>query len=344
MDPTRWERCINRDLPFAELDTLYAYILSSCTQDCNLVLHILGVYNGVNHLLNRVNIIEFALGLEDGDVCIYLGPLSSLLKVHSEGILFHHSSFMDFLLSPERSKSYHIDPSLSSSLVAQRILEVFPSIGVFPQSSVNSISLRVAINKTFLGPSSCQHGKPWLDSISVCSFLEDSSWTPRLECAVQRFSTSAYLNWFDDHVEKIWCRWDPQESFPARFLNYLKVIVSNPWRETNCQLQLLILIRENLTFITIIPCVIWNTPYLPSTIPPLERNSLPWPLFGLSSRNPSHRYRGVLRLQGGMDYVPLYLGSTPKRSFGIGIVTSLCVTQQSMMMIYLSTPCHGLES
>ena len=140
---------INHDLPFAELDTLYTYILS-CTKDSTLVLHILGVYDVVKHLVlgvvrhlsqHTVNIVEFALGLEDGDVCIYLGPLSSLLKVQEQEILFHHSSFMDFLLSPKRSKTFHVNPQLSHSLVAQRILEVFPSIGVFPQSSVDSVSL-----------------------------------------------------------------------------------------------------------------------------------------------------------------------------------------------------------
>ena len=109
--------------------------------------------------------------------------------------------------------------------------------------------------------------------------------------------------------------------------------MSNPWHKIKYQLQLLILIRENPTFITIIPYVIWNTPHLLSTTPPVERNLPSWPLFGLSFRNPSHRYRGVFRLQGGLDYVPLYLGSTPKRSGGIGINTGSCATQQNTNMM-----------
>ena len=123
---------INHDLPFAELDTLYTFILS-CTKDSNLVSRILGVYDVVEDFVgSAVGIVEFVLSLEDGDVCIYLSTLSSLLKIQENGIVFHHSSFMDFMRSPERSKSYFIDPGISSALVAQRILEVFPSTGMFP--------------------------------------------------------------------------------------------------------------------------------------------------------------------------------------------------------------------
>jgi len=123
---------INHDHPFAELDALYTHILS-CTKDSNLVSRILGVYDAVVKLNSYgVSIVEFMLGLEDGDVCIYLGPLSSLLEVEKDRILFHHSSFMDFLSNPKRSKTYYVNPGLSSSLVSQRILEGFSSIGMFP--------------------------------------------------------------------------------------------------------------------------------------------------------------------------------------------------------------------
>ena len=54
------------------------------------------------------------LDLEDGDIHIYLSPLSSLLEVEEDsGIVFHHSSFMDFMKSPEWSKSYYVSPGLS---------------------------------------------------------------------------------------------------------------------------------------------------------------------------------------------------------------------------------------
>jgi len=142
---------INHDLPFAELDTLYTYILS-CTKDSNLVSRILGVCNVVDveaFPYSAVTIVEFVLGLEDGDVSIYLGTLSSLLEVQKERISFHHSSFMDFMSSPERSKSYYVNPGLISSLVAQRMLELFPSIGRFPRFSVNSVSLGQRLARPF---------------------------------------------------------------------------------------------------------------------------------------------------------------------------------------------------
>ena len=102
-------------------------------------------------------------------------------------------------------------------------------------------------------------------------FLAGLLWTPELECALERFSISKYLDCCDDcdEYEKDWL-WNPGHIFTDVFLNYLEQRVSNPIKY---QLQLLILIRENLTFITTIPCVIWNTPHLPSEIPPVERNS-----------------------------------------------------------------------
>ena len=207
----------------------------------------------------------------------------------------------------------------------------------------------VALSKTFSGPSPCEDGIDdgfhWVRYISSeRKFLEGSLWTPKLECALQRFSIARYFYWLDggdyEEAEKEWL-WDPNQSFTDGFLNYLEGMVSNPWHKIKLQLQLLILIRGNLTFITIIPYVIWNTPNLLSTIPPVERNLPSWALFGLSFRNPSHHYRRVFRLQGGMDYVPLYLGSTPKRSTGIGIITISCVAQQNTT--HLSQDGHGTE-
>ena len=131
---------INHDLLFAELDTLYTFILS-CTKDSPLVLRILGVYDVVKDFYGSVNIAELVLGLEDEDVSIYLSSLSSLLEVLETKIVFHHSSFMDFLRSPERSKCYCVNSGLSRSLVTQWIFEAFPSIGMFPLSSVDSVLL-----------------------------------------------------------------------------------------------------------------------------------------------------------------------------------------------------------
>ena len=97
---------------------------------------------------NTLEIVNFILGLEDGDVCIYLSPLNSLLELRGEdeyhGIYFHHSSFMDFLRSPERSKDYCIDSQKCHFLIAQCILQQFTSDGMCPQSLFNLMSFLVS--------------------------------------------------------------------------------------------------------------------------------------------------------------------------------------------------------
>ena len=137
---------INHDLPFAELDTLYTYILS-CTKSLDLVLRILGLYDVLNKDCfddSPVEFVEFMLGLENGDVCIYLSSLNSLLEVRERNgypdILFHHSSFMDFLHNAERSRDYYIDPRKSHFLIAQWILQLFTSDGMCLQSFFNLFS------------------------------------------------------------------------------------------------------------------------------------------------------------------------------------------------------------
>jgi hypothetical protein len=137
---------INHDLPFAELDTLYTFILSR-TKSLDLVLRILGLYGVINDegtYEDALDFVEFVLGLEDGDVCIYLSPLNSLLEVKEcngyREIVLHHSSFMDFLHSPERSKDYCIDAQKSYSLIAQWILQAFAGDGMCPHSLFNSVS------------------------------------------------------------------------------------------------------------------------------------------------------------------------------------------------------------
>ena len=121
---------ISPDLPFAELDALYRYILS-CTKNIDLALHIIALDDILWEDLDKdiFKGIEAILGLEDGDVHIHLSPLSSLLDVRKNSINFYHSSFMDFLRTPERSADYHIDAQKNRSLVVQYMLGVFTRNG-----------------------------------------------------------------------------------------------------------------------------------------------------------------------------------------------------------------------
>ena len=132
---------INHDLPFAELDALYTFILS-CTKNLDIVLNILGVDSALveadYEFDSSVEAVESVLNLEDGDVCIYLSPLNSLLEVDDWGdgvhvIRFHHTSFGDFLNNPERSKDYCIDAGKYHSLIAQWMSQVLTSNGMCPQ-------------------------------------------------------------------------------------------------------------------------------------------------------------------------------------------------------------------
>jgi hypothetical protein len=135
---------INHDLPFAELDTLYSFILS-CTKNLDLVLQILGLNDALGYSYCS-NMIEEVLYLEKGDVSIYLSPLNSLLKLkerHGDyDIAFHHSSFMDFLDTPERSTYYCINAQKSHFLIVQWILQLFTGKSMCHQSSVNSVSFK----------------------------------------------------------------------------------------------------------------------------------------------------------------------------------------------------------
>jgi hypothetical protein len=85
--------------------------------------------------------------------------------------------------------------------------------------------------------------------------LEHSIWTLELEHALEAFSLSTYLNWIDydftgENKEDFW-----YAHFPEKFLHFLERKVSIPCRQTKFQFHLLILVRENLTFITTICCV-----------------------------------------------------------------------------------------
>lgn len=119
---------INHDLPFTELDTLYTLILSHA-KNLDLFLQILGANQAlmVTDSIERTFAIESVLGLEDGDVRVYLSGLSPLLEVRDEQIFFHHTSFMDFLRNPERAREYSIDVRRSHSLITPWRSQTFTS-------------------------------------------------------------------------------------------------------------------------------------------------------------------------------------------------------------------------
>ena len=111
-------------------------------------------------------------------------------------------------------------------------------------------------------------------SIDLVRHLEQSIWTFDLEHAVEAFSLATYLNWFDYDFEPNNDYVLDHLDFPEKFLHWLERKVSNPCSKTKFLIQLLILIRENTTFITTIACVTWSMLTPPSTTPHPERNSV----------------------------------------------------------------------
>jgi hypothetical protein len=100
--------------------------------------------------------------------------------------------------------------------------------------------------------------------------LNDSIWTFELEHSFEVFSLSTYLNWINFTLKandkyRFW-----YTNFPEKILHYLERKVSNPFSQTKFEIQLLILIRENMTFIATIACVTWSILTLPSITPKLE--------------------------------------------------------------------------
>ena len=239
---------INHDLPFAELDTLYAFILSR-TKNIDLVQRILGVNDALiksDAFENNVEKIESMLGLEDGDARIYLSPLNSLLEVRefcdNHRIVFHHSSFMDFLRTPQRSTDYCINGPKSHSLIARWMLKVLTSDGMCPQDSLIQNNSSAATYVTCIGPSTTEQviDEWWFKHLDLASHLKHSSWTPELEHALERFPLPTYLDRLDHNYI------NDQDSFvdgefPEKFLNYLEDQVSISRSRTRSQLQLLML-------------------------------------------------------------------------------------------------------
>ncbi|KDR70110.1 hypothetical protein GALMADRAFT_887001 [Galerina marginata CBS 339.88] len=102
--------------PFAELDVLYGDVLSRA-EDTSATLQLLGA---IIHLKGGDNLkfLEKFLFLDEGDVVRLLADVSSLVAIaphpyreSAYNIRFLHASFGDFLLDPDRSQEYHINPA-----------------------------------------------------------------------------------------------------------------------------------------------------------------------------------------------------------------------------------------
>ena len=117
-----------KDLPFAELDALYTYILSG-VEDIDRVLEILSFIFFSNDRFPPPEwsspIIEQFLSLQPGDVELYLGDLTSLINHEpDQSIRVLHASLTDFFVDPTRSKAFWINPRARHTAFARRCLEI----------------------------------------------------------------------------------------------------------------------------------------------------------------------------------------------------------------------------
>ncbi|KDR73106.1 hypothetical protein GALMADRAFT_142255 [Galerina marginata CBS 339.88] len=102
--------------PLAELDALYRDVLFR-VEDTSATLQLLGA---IIHLKDgrHPEFLEKFLFLDEGDVARLLVDVSSLVAINSDlnsesnYIRFLHASFVDFLLDPDRSKEYYINPTM----------------------------------------------------------------------------------------------------------------------------------------------------------------------------------------------------------------------------------------
>jgi len=101
-------------MPFAELNALYTYILST-VEDTEKLLRLLGVLfifktidSGMLQL-DLVHMIDAFMCWPIGETQLVLGQLTSLINCDDEGyISVKHTSLSDFLLDPSRSQQFYL--------------------------------------------------------------------------------------------------------------------------------------------------------------------------------------------------------------------------------------------
>jgi hypothetical protein len=128
--------------------------------------------------------------------------------------------------------------------------------------------VHLVLNKTFIDSTASQEFEYWVAFLSrFVSHLRGSSWTLELEHALKLFSLGTVLDKLTQQVG--WSHRDCAEEF----FDCLEANVRIPSSQINCQLQLIILTRKKLNFITIMPAYTWSMLCLPSIVTQVQRSS-----------------------------------------------------------------------
>jgi hypothetical protein len=130
-----------RDLPFAELDAVYAYILQTAGERIDSLETILRVIAFTIISINRrhwtlhreiyaspVALLADVLTLDIETVSCVLTDLSSIISCSDSGLDAYHASLGDFLFDRARSGSLWVDLPLLLSDIVCRCLSLLPSL------------------------------------------------------------------------------------------------------------------------------------------------------------------------------------------------------------------------
>jgi len=124
------------DLPFAELDALYMFILAS-TEHIEKVLRVLSIYfkecdhGEVDDDFYSLPLVECILSLDEGEIEILFCNLGALVSIVEDDtgsrkwLVILHASLQDFLQDRTRSQEYFVDIAVQLKNVAENMLYSF---------------------------------------------------------------------------------------------------------------------------------------------------------------------------------------------------------------------------
>jgi hypothetical protein len=116
-------RLKGKDLPFAELDALYRYVLSSA-EDTTITVQIIATALTLRSG-GQINALTHILDLSPTDVKLHLIDLGSLVEYEETSLKILHASLGDFLFDETRSQGLYIDPRSVHTRIARAFLRQY---------------------------------------------------------------------------------------------------------------------------------------------------------------------------------------------------------------------------
>ena len=194
---------ISNGVAYADLDSLYRDAIS-VFPDSDVARLVLGVVycmaiplsvSGLHKLLQR----------PDVDARIIVPALSSVLLASEDGkqpIQFYHASFRDFLINPQRSQKYAINPAVYHQLMAQLCFETMSSslkrdmCGIEDPAKANGEVPDLAERRQAAFDEALSYAcRFW--SRHLAQLPSDGVADKALLAALKRFSTTVLLRWIE---------------------------------------------------------------------------------------------------------------------------------------------------